>query len=251
MDADAKQDGVDRKDHDEDLKARNAAAVSEATQGRIEPVTPRYARIFASRENILCVGADVVVNAANEGLMGGGGVDGVLHSQAFDPQPVTDIRNNTAQPSKPHDSEACPLCREIRDNIPIKQGGGGVVRLWCGEATVTHAYNIPHTRYIVHTVGPYLHETTNKPQPHLLASCYHECLAAASRLKPPVKSIAFPSISTGYYGYPMLDAARVAIETITHYFSSHNSSHTPPWEPDVYLLAFGETNAVLFEALLK
>jgi O-acetyl-ADP-ribose deacetylase (regulator of RNase III) len=117
-------------------------------------------------------------------------------------------------------------------------------RLHTGNAAVTSAYNLPGARFIVHTVGPYLDEK-GLPQPALLASCYKNSLAAAKAVG--ATSIAFPTISTGYYGYPMLEAGQVAIQAVTEFFASPAGAG---WSVPVYLTAFSSLNAEILEALL-
>lgn len=124
---------------------------------------------------------DAIVNAANEKLIGGGGVDGAIRRAGGD--------------------EVVKECNEIR----AQQGGCPT-----GKAVITTGGNLL-ARYIIHTVGP-IWKGGNAGEAALLASCYKESLQLA--VKNEVKSIAFPSISTGVYGYPTEQAATVALETI-------------------------------------
>ena len=124
---------------------------------------------------------DAVVNAANEKLIGGGGVDGAIRRAGGDA--VT---------------EAC-------DVIRAQQGG-----CLTGKAVITTGGNLP-AQYIIHTVGP-VWRGGNSGEAVLLASCYRESLQLA--VENAVKSIAFPSISTGVYGYPTEKAATEALQTI-------------------------------------
>jgi O-acetyl-ADP-ribose deacetylase (regulator of RNase III) len=132
--------------------------------------------------------ADAIVNAANSSLMGGGGVDGAIH-----------------RAGGPAILEQCKQIRDERGRLPA------------GQAAITTGGNL-HARHVIHTVGPIWGGGT-KDEPRTLASCYRQCLdlAAANDLR----TIAFPSISTGAYGYPVADAARVAVEAVRDWIASH------------------------------
>lgn len=124
---------------------------------------------------------DAIVNAANTELVGGGGVDGAIRRAGGE--------------------EIVKACNAIR-----KQQGGCPT----GTAVITTGGNLP-AKYVIHTAGPVWHGG-NEGEPDLLASCYQECLKLASEKD--VNSVAFPSISTGVYGYPTDKAAKVALQTI-------------------------------------
>ena len=120
---------------------------------------------------------DAIVNAANNGLRGGGGVDGAIHRVAG-----------------PELDEAC---RKIG---------------WCptGEARITPGFHLP-ARWVIHTVGPVWHGG-DRDEDAMLASCYRSSMKLAHQHS--ARSIAFPSISTGVYGFPVKRAARIALDTL-------------------------------------
>jgi O-acetyl-ADP-ribose deacetylase (regulator of RNase III) len=138
----------------------------------------------AVRADITSYPADVIVNAANSSLLGGGGVDGAIHRAAG-----------------PRLLEAC-------------RGLGGART---GEAKMTDAFGIASARKIVHTVGPVYREYSPERAAELLADCYRASLDLASSFH----SIAFSAISTGVYGYPKAEAAHIAVETVRGWFAEH------------------------------
>jgi O-acetyl-ADP-ribose deacetylase len=127
---------------------------------------------------------DAIVNAANTSLLGGGGVDGAIH-RAAGPQLLEE-------------------CRKI----------GGCPT---GEARITAGYNLP-AAHIIHTVGP-VYRDGNHGEPGLLANCYKNSLDLAKENK--ILTIAFPSISTGAYRYPVEQASEIALETILNYLDNN------------------------------
>ena len=138
-------------------------------------------RIEVVAGDITKLTVDVIVNAANSTLLGGGGVDGAIHRAAG--------------------PELLAECRKIRD----REGGCAT-----GDAKITGGYRLP-ARHVIHTVGPVYHDG-KRNEPALLASCYRKSLELAAGIR--AQSIAFPAISTGIFGYPFRDAQLVAIETI-------------------------------------
>lgn len=148
---------------------------------------------------------DAVVNAANEALAGGGGVDGAIH--------------RAAGAERLH--EACAAL-------------GGCAT---GDAKPTPGFALP-ARWIIHTVGP-RYRDGRSGEPELLASCYRRSLEVADELG--ARSVAFPAISTGVYGYPRAEAARVAVRTILA---------TPTSVELVRLVAFDEETLARYRAEL-
>jgi O-acetyl-ADP-ribose deacetylase (regulator of RNase III) len=125
---------------------------------------------------------DAIVNAANERMLGGGGVDGAIHRAAG-----------------PELLRACERIAEVRPGV----------RCPTGEARITPGFLLP-ARHVIHTVGPvWLGGVHGEPE--LLANCYRNVLALARQHR--VASIAFPAISCGVYGYPLREAAAVAVRT--------------------------------------
>jgi Predicted phosphatase homologous to the C-terminal domain of histone macroH2A1 len=134
---------------------------------------------------------DAIVNAANPSLMGGGGVDGAIHRAGG------------------------PAILEECKQIVAKQG-----RLPTGKAAITTGGNLK-AKHVIHTVGPIWHGGS-KNEAELLKSAYSECLKLATEHK--LASISFPSISTGIYGYPVAEAARIAVSTVVSFLKEQVTS---------------------------
>jgi O-acetyl-ADP-ribose deacetylase (regulator of RNase III) len=130
--------------------------------------------------NITQVAVDAIVNAANERMLGGGGVDGAIHAAAG--------------------PELLAACRAVPEVHPG-------VRCPIGEARITPAFCLP-ARFVIHTVGPRWRGGT-AGEAAMLANCYKACLNLA--VQHGCQSIAFPAISTGAFGYPLADACRIAV----------------------------------------
>ncbi len=151
---------------------------------------------------------DAIVNAANPTLLGGGGVDGAIH-RAGGPQILAECRQ----------LGGCPT----------------------GEARLTTGGKL-RAKYVIHTVGP-VYRGGGHREAELLASCYQESLKLASSKG--LATVAFPSISTGAYGYPMAEAARIALKTTIDYLSHH------PEITLVRFVLFGRPACEVYEQTLK
>jgi O-acetyl-ADP-ribose deacetylase (regulator of RNase III) len=156
------------------------------------------------RADITTLDVDAIVNAANTSLLGGGGVDGAIH-RAAGPQLLA-------------------ACRPL----------GGCPT---GDAKTTPGFDLP-ARFVIHTVGP-VWRGGGQGEAKLLASCYRRCLAEADRAG--ARSIAFPAISTGVYGYPKAAAAAIAVDTLRSTATSVD---------EAILVAFDRENEALYQSLL-
>jgi len=149
------------------------------------------AKLYVTQGDITRQSTDAIVNAANSGLMGGGGVDGAIH-RAGGPAILQECKQFVA-----------------------RQG-----RLPTGKAVITTGGNLK-AKYVIHTVGPIWHGGS-KGEPELLASAYRESLKIAAESN--LTSVSFPSISTGAYGYPIDRAARVALDAVIAFLGENATS---------------------------
>lgn len=156
---------------------------------------------------------DAIVNAANETLLGGGGVDGAIHRAAG-----------------PRLLAACHALPQVRPNV----------RCPTGQARITPGFDLP-ARFVIHTVGP-VWDGGARGEAELLASCYRQSLLLA--LENGVRSIAFPAISCGVYGYPLAAAAAIAVRE-TRAFTATNAQPAR-----VIFCSFGTTVAKIYRDIL-
>jgi O-acetyl-ADP-ribose deacetylase (regulator of RNase III) len=170
-------------------------------------------RIERVRGDITRQQVDAIVNAANQALLGGGGVDGAIHRAAG-----------------PELLEACRRLPELRAGV----------RCPTGEVRVTPGFGL-RARWVIHTVGP-VWSGGSRGEDGLLASCYRNALAAAIEVG--AGSVAFPSISTGLYGFPVERAARIAVETVSEFLDGDEGI-----DP-VLFICFDEANDEAYRALL-
>jgi O-acetyl-ADP-ribose deacetylase (regulator of RNase III) len=175
------------------------------------------AKLEILRGDITRLDVDVIVNAANSSLMGGGGVDGAIHRAAG------------------HQLlEECMKIAAERRNIPHGPCPAG-------DAVITGAYKLP-CKHIIHTVGP-VWQGGGQGEAEILASCYRKSLLLASETG--LASIAFPNISTGVYGYPKDKASTVAVETVRK-----TLSETPGIQRIIFV-CFDEENLKLYQKLVE
>ena len=168
-------------------------------------------RLIVDTGDITEFSGGAIVNAANSGLLGGGGVDGAIHRAAG--------------------SSLLAECKALRAS-PLPDG------LPAGKAVATRAGKLK-VPYVIHTVGP-VWKGGSQGEPELLASCYRESLALAASLG--LDSIAFPAISTGVYGYPKHLADQIVFDTISRYVLANDA---PSY---IHLVFFSEPDARLFVA---
>lgn len=165
-------------------------------------------RIILTKEDITKLAVDAIVNAANQTLLGGGGVDGAIH-RAAGPELLEECKTQNG----------CPT----------------------GNAKITKGYLLP-AKFVIHTVGPVWRGGNNK-EAALLENCYKKSLLLAQTNN--CKTIAFPNISTGIYGYPKREAAEIAVRTVQEFLKSNKLPEK------VYFVCFDETNFAIYANILN
>ena len=183
--------------------------------------------------DITTLAVDAIVNAANQVMLGGGGVDGAIHRAAG-----------------PELYEACLKVPEVRPGV----------RCPTGEARITPGFRLP-AKFVIHTVGP-VYRDGRHGEPEKLAACYRNSLALAAENG--CTSIAFPCISTGVYGYPKEEAAQIAVREVREFLTQRRrdaecaevdesgrarSPSAPPME--VIFCCFSSHGAAIYEKLLS
>ena len=169
--------------------------------------------------DITTLEVDAIVNAANQRMLGGGGVDGAIHRAAG-----------------PALYEACLKVPEVRPGV----------RCPTGEARITPGFDLP-AKFVVHTVGPVYRDGLHG-EPDQLAACYRNSLALAAENG--CKSIAFPCISTGVYGYPIEDATRIAIREVQTFRGEESGRASAHPEIEVTFCCFSARDASIYRGLM-
>ena len=165
-------------------------------------------RIELIQADITTLEVNAIVTAANESMLGGSGVDGTIHRSA-----------------------GPELLKEC-----LALGGCNT-----GQAKITNGFNLK-AKFVIHTVGPVWRDGTNG-EPELLASCYRNCLQLAVENK--IQTIAFPSISTGVYGYPIMQASQIAVREVRNFLVNN------PLIKQVSFVCFSSEDLYVYKSLLQ
>jgi len=168
--------------------------------------------------DITTLAVDAIVNAANQVMLGGGGVDGAIHRAAG--------------------RELYEACL----NVPEVRG----VRCPTGEARITPGFNLP-AKFVIHTVGP-VYRDGQHDEPEKLANCYRNSLTLAAENG--CHSIAFPCISTGVYGYPIEDAAKIAVREVREFLSHVETQSRGGGDVEVIFCCFSERDVKVYRGIV-
>ena len=170
--------------------------------------------------DITTLAVDAIVNAANQVMLGGGGVDGAIHDAAG--------------------GELFKACLKVPE---VRPG----VRCPTGEARITSGFKLP-AKFVIHTVGP-VYRDGQHGEPEKLAACYRNSLALAAENG--CKSIAFPCISTGVYGYPIEEATQIAVLVVREFLSHAEARRRGEEEVEVVFCCFTESDKNVYENLVQ
>ena len=170
--------------------------------------------------DITKLAVDAIVNAANQVMLGGGGVDGAIHRAAG--------------------KELFDACFKVPEVCPG-------VRCPTGEARITPGFKLP-AKYVIHTVGP-VYRDGQHGEPEKLANCYRNSLALAAENY--CRSVAFPCISTGVYGYPIEAAAEIAVREVSAFLSRAEAQSRRADNVEVIFCCFSSGDKKIYEQLLN
>jgi len=166
-------------------------------------------KLITIKKDITTMKVDAIVNSANRRLLGGGGVDGAIHRVAGE--------------------ELYQACLKLNGCME-------------GEAKITKGFNLP-AKWIIHTVGP-IYDNENGREVDMLRSCYMMSLYLAADHN--VKTIAFPNISTGVYGYPIEEAASIAVDAVKEFLATENHNIEK-----VYFVSFSDNDLEVYQRILN
>ena len=169
--------------------------------------------------DITTLEVDAIVNAANQVMLGGGGVDGAIHDAAGDEL-----------------FEACLKVPEVQPGV----------RCPTGEARITPGFKLP-AKFVIHTVGP-VYRDGQHGEPEKLAACYRNSLALAAENG--CHSVAFPCISTGIYGYPKEEAAQIAVREVEKFLTQRSREAESAEEMEVIFCCFSEHDVAVYQAIV-